>query len=446
MAVVGQGEPAGGREIIGDALRRRLHRAQHLPALQGSPQIGAPLPVYHLGRAEASLSNALLAARMIGWRYPIVGGGSPGLAYLREESGRLAYAGLSHGPVPERLLDAADLASDNFGASVQKFEPRLIEIPSLRLCALWLCGPEGQNFYVVLEDGQRMGAGLLQIERSIKPRIDAALAGLDARSRATRGTAYKRTAQTRKSDMRLPTLVLPALMVIVAFGARWFDVSALRAWLIDLVVIAGLFAVLGSSFKDMWFGVLVDGRNKISLSRLQLVLWTMLFADTFLVIYIWNIAHSTNAEELTKAVGLGVPAAVWVLMGISGASAAATPAILSAKPAPASTDPSPPIPSDRAKFLDGIVVKRRAGDRPRWSDIILGDEAGNADSIDIGKLQQLLFTLIAIAAYGYAIATTLIVAGGHIIEAIPDMKEGFLALIGASHATYIAYKSVSHTD
>ena len=452
MTVVARSEPAEGRRIVNDALALRMRRAPSLPPLCGFPRIGVPLPVYHLSRKEAALGDPVSTAKMIGWRYAVVGGTLPGVASLKEEAGVLSYAGLTHGTAVERLLDAAVLAEDTLGSAAEEFEPRVIEIPSLRLYALWLFGRSGLSFYVVLEDGRSPEAFVLQLERSIQPRIAVALEGLRRRPptpAASSANAWR--AKTKRRFVHLSTFVLAVAIISVAFGNLWIpglNQIPLYSWSIDLVLLIALFCAIGMGNHGQWFGILVDGRNRISLSRLQLAMWTILFVDTFFVIYVWNIGHTTldtsaASGVLERALDFRVPPAVWLLMGISGVSAAATPAILSAKPLPANNSP-PPAPSDPSKYLDGLVVKRRSGQRPEWFDVLLGDEAGNADTIDVSKLQQLFLSLVAIAAYGFAIARTLVPAG--VVTSLPDMSSGFLGLIGASHATYLAYKSVSHSN
>ncbi len=176
MPIKGPIEPSGGRDIVHSALSQRSHRSQHLPALRGSPQTGAPLPVYLLSRDEALLSNPLSAARLIGWKYPIVGGDAPGLATLLIAPDGPKFAGITHGPLPSRLLDAAALADDHLESLAEEFEPRLLEIPALHICALWLFRAEGENFFISLMD-EPPGEFSLQFENSIQTRISQKLKG-----------------------------------------------------------------------------------------------------------------------------------------------------------------------------------------------------------------------------------------------------------------------------
>jgi hypothetical protein len=454
MTIVAHAEPAGGREIVHHELGERLQRARDISALRGSLQTAGPLPVYVIDAEKVADSKRLSRARMVGWRYPIIGGPSPGLAHLIGEAQNLKFVGISHGQIPARLLDAAVLAEKKLGSLKEKYEPRILEIPSLRLCALWFHGARGRDNFVVLVDGQEPSTAPLRIEPSIEARTSAALAALRRRTIARVPPVVERPAAIGRRDMTLLFVALTISMAVVGLGTIWIDwlsSSPLRAWLIEVVLLTGLFAALGISVKKCWCGMLVDGRNKVSLSRLQIVLWTILFVAAFFVIYVWNIGHApmdaaTNSIDLAKALNVVVPNTVWLLMGMAGLSAAATPAILSAKSPPDPSAAPPPRLGDPTKFLDGVVVKRKAGQKPEWSDIVLGDEAGNADSIDISKVQLLLLSLVAIVAYAYAIGRTMAAAYGVAITALPTMNGGFLALIAASHGTYLIYKGVSHAN
>jgi hypothetical protein len=252
-----------------------------------------------------------------------------------------------------------------------------------------------------------------------------------------------------KKSVGVVGLALVAAGVADPFAVYWFkgfaSAGPLYPWLVALALVFVLFITLGLAIEGYPFGVLVDGRNKISLSRLQIVLWTILFVATFWILYIWNVSHAA-AGQLGSALRFTVPSTVWLLMGISGTSAVGAPLILSAKPSPGPTAPPPPAPQDPSKFLDGVVVKRQLGAKPSWADILLGDEAGNADSLDISKLQQLMLSAVAFIAYAYAVGRCLLSVGNGTVPALPEMDGGFIALIAASHATYLGYKAASHSN
>lgn len=243
--------------------------------------------------------------------------------------------------------------------------------------------------------------------------------------------------------------VMFVLFVIVPFLPHLFTgLTALYTWGLELVVVFGLFIVLGMSFDGCWFGLLVDARNKISMSRLQMSLWTGLFTSCLFVIYVWNLRH---ASPLSAGLEFTVPQSIWILMGMAGVATAASPLILSAKPdakapaAPAVPAAVPPPPPDSGKFVDGVVVKRDANVKPEWSDLVLGDDAGNGEAIDLTKVQQLLLSFVAVGAYGFLIAKEMYGNTG-VIPPLPELSTGFLALIGAGHASYLAYKAVPHTN
>lgn len=55
-------------------------------------------------------------------------------------------------------------------------------------------------------------------------------------------------------------------------------------WAIYAVVISVALSAIGVVVKGRVFGILVDSRNKMSLSRFQVVLWTILFTSAILAV------------------------------------------------------------------------------------------------------------------------------------------------------------------
>jgi hypothetical protein len=174
-------DPAGNRDILHHALGQRSHRAHHLPALNGSPEISSPLPVYVLSRDGAEKPDPLAEVRIVGWKYLVVGGDDLGLASLVDGVNGPEFGGISHGVMPQRLLSGARLVDEQLGPKQEELQARILDIPALRICALWLVGPT--NYFVSLLDGHPPGTSVLVLETDIRPRIAAALAAVRLQQR-----------------------------------------------------------------------------------------------------------------------------------------------------------------------------------------------------------------------------------------------------------------------
>jgi len=83
-----------------------------------------------------------------------------------------------------------------------------------------------------------------------------------------------------------------------------------------------------------------------------------------------------------------------------------------------------------------------AHDLPRLSQIVTLEEGPYADKlIDVAKFQQFSVTLILAASYIASAATQFTNAGSPLkVNGIPSFSPTFLALLGISHAGYVAGK------
>ena len=80
-----------------------------------------------------------------------------------------------------------------------------------------------------------------------------------------------------------------------------------------------------------------------------------------------------------------------------------------------------------------------------------GDEIGNTTHVDLAKVQMFLFTVVALGAFAAMIAKGL----RHLpadpaklaeaLKQLPLLPEGLVAILGISHAGYLANKTVDHT-
>jgi hypothetical protein len=100
----------------------------------------------------------------------------------------------------------------------------------------------------------------------------------------------------------------------------------LWAWVVTLGLLALFAAIAGQGITGYWRGVLIDGRNKMSLSRLQTALWTLVILSAFLTAALVNI-RSGQADPLSSA----IPTGTWILLGISITSLVGSPLILNSK-------------------------------------------------------------------------------------------------------------------
>ena len=84
-------------------------------------------------------------------------------------------------------------------------------------------------------------------------------------------------------------------------------------------------------------------------------------------------------------------------------------------------------------------------------DIIRGDTTAGFSQIDISKVQQLAFTILLVATYAAALYGVMMVdlakfaatPDSVFITDFPPVDQGFVALLGLSHAAYLAYKKTA---
>lgn len=221
----------------------------------------------------------------------------------------------------------------------------------------------------------------------------------------------------------------------------------LVVWLIMLVLLGLCFVVIGEGTTGLWEGLLIDTRNRMSLSRLQLVLWTLVVLSAFLTVALFNILEDQMADPLD----IRVPSQVWELLGISTASFVTAATIKSQKKnlnvseeaRMRTTEALRKVGDNPNKLADpqGALV---AYERPRdagLSDLFRGDEVISAAYLDLGKVQVFFFTLIVIFAYAAEIGAVLYGMHGT-IRTLPDLSTGIVALLGISHAGYLTSKVV----
>jgi hypothetical protein len=186
-----------------------------------------------------------------------------------------------------------------------------------------------------------------------------------------------------------------------------------------------------------------------------------------------SAVHNVRAKQ-ANPLQINVPAELWVVLGISVTSlvgsglikqekAKTTPELDSARLAlskHSGVEPGKILPvgneliiaDDPASAGAGNTVMTKGvlavNDKPSessWLDMFRAEEVGSIGRLDLGKIQMFYFTIIILFSYGAALASLLASSSGK-IAAFPALSQSAIALLGISHAAYLANKAVPRTS
>lgn len=266
------------------------------------------------------------------------------------------------------------------------------------------------------------------------------------------------------------------LICVIAAGVLLnclpFVASYRWVWVETVVLeIIGI-AIVGFAINGYASGILIDNRNRMSLSKFQMVAWTVLITSALITFAASNLHTHVASGDLNKAwdqagftaqqikelaasrwgpLDIDVPVELYYAMGISAASFVAAPSLLSLK---MDQDPKPAALQSTADKLNlnlsqvdsaGKVFTQCHPSLASWTDLFRGDEVGNAAAPDLGKIQQFIITVLLLGTYASSIWGTL-AHDAKLIVAMPALSSGFVVLMGISHASYLAYKAAPHTQ
>lgn len=231
-------------------------------------------------------------------------------------------------------------------------------------------------------------------------------------------------------DSRHTAAVAALLTTVVAAGVAlpWaagrgggYAEARTAAWLADLALLGALAVVIGHGLTGLARGVFVDERNKLSLSRVQLFLWTVVVLSAYLAAALAN-AGLGAAEPLAVT----VPEPLWLAMGVSTTSLVASPLVL-----------------HRAK--GHAVALNATPASSRWTDLVRAEERGFVDVVDLGKLQLLLVTIVLVVAYAVVVGRAFL-DDRQVVGTLPRIDDAFVIMLGISHAGYLAKKTVPRPE
>lgn len=248
----------------------------------------------------------------------------------------------------------------------------------------------------------------------------------------------------------LAALGLPALILGIAATREGFDFARVVAWACCVLGLMCLCGCIGMEIRGRAGGVLIDERNRYSLSRLQMLAWTTLLVASLYTLFIANAIRSDAALEIMKI------EVDWNLVAASGFSVIS---LLGAPMALSRKADAPSAAGDLEKAnaqlmpqqgLSGpvatvgrVVVKGSTADA-RLADLFRGEDVQNAMLVDLPRLQMLLVSTVVILGY----CVTMVIHLGAVdptLHSLPAFSPTVLSLILISHSGYLAGKIIPTT-
>lgn len=253
------------------------------------------------------------------------------------------------------------------------------------------------------------------------------------------------TQASKDRPQPLPIVIAIFSIVAILLLFRCMDLAPNQMWYSLLALALLLQGALGKALCGTWKGVLIDERNVVSLSRVQMLLWTTLILTAILAAVLGNITNK-NAVLAVNGYLPDIPAHLWMLMGISTGSLLASPLLLQPqKTSQQATDKTvlellvqQGYQADQIS-LNGPLFQNLSARQARWSDLITGEQTGNCAYLDVARLQMCFLTLIAVVIYTLLLNKML--AQSPLITALPDLNDGLLFVIGISHGGYLLSKA-----
>ncbi|MBY5735470.1 hypothetical protein HFO26_35420 [Rhizobium leguminosarum] len=288
-------------------------------------------------------------------------------------------------------------------------------------------------------------AEIINLKKDVTAKEGELIAALEAHKIPT-----SETAQTvSETELKLQT----ATESLAKASAGYVNLAV--EWVVATLGLLALLATISWGLKRELLGFMVDERGRMSLARFQFVAWMLVILGSYWMAAAWNIGTGygyANGDVPLPKMSMNL----WILLGISVTSPLVSALILSVKEGGGDTKPAgggnntasvgknlpPQAPANSVAERGLIDVRTRPG-TSSFLDMFTGEEITNRASVDISRVQQFVFTLVALFAYLGLLATIFLKVTPHMpILALPDISPYIVGLLAISHASYLAAKSL----
>ncbi len=222
-----------------------------------------------------------------------------------------------------------------------------------------------------------------------------------------------------------------------------------------------LFAGLGLGTSGKPTGIAISKQNRLSLSLLQVVFWTMIILSAYATFCAFNVG-AMGATWLVKSPGVSdntvslfpqLEPWAWGVMGIVIASPTLSALIKGSKPSTKddSDDDETGQTTSPLNLKLGPLSRNMSPTQASFLDIFLGEDKANATQLDISRAQNVIITSLLLFAFtGWliqlmgsiemSVVLNAFVEGTPILSKFPEPGATFTALLALTHATYLAGK------
>lgn len=208
---------------------------------------------------------------------------------------------------------------------------------------------------------------------------------------------------------------------------------------------------IGVTLNGRLSGLIIDNRNRMSLSKLQMLAWTVVVVSAATVSAAYNVRAGLPVGG--NPLQIAIPSELLFAMGIAATSFVGAPTVLSLK---AQETPTASDLADAQNAMKGGATLQNNGKvhgrsdpaAAEWADLFRGDEVGTADTPDLSKIQQFAITLLLLGIYSAQVIQQFVdfnPTSPHAITTLPVLGSQFVVLMGISHASYLVYKAAPHS-